>query len=244
MKLIKILITSILILTFNSSYADETNISDKSEYVVILHGIARSNSHMEPLAEYLQKHGYKVLNIDYPSTKHKIEQLIEILDLKISKKIDKAPKVNFIGYSMGGILVRGYLNKHRPKNLGKVIQLAAPNHGSEVADFLKNNWLYKTIYGPAGQQLTTSAKLTKQLFGEVYYELGVVAGNSTIDPVSSYIIDGDDDGKVSIKSTKTKGMKDHVVVPASHTFFPSNDDVHKQVLHFLQNGKFDKTKKE
>ncbi len=102
--------------------------------------------------------------------------------------------------------------------------------------FFEDNWLYKKIYGPAGKELTTNNAVMEKLLGKVDYELGVIAGNSTIDPISSTIIPGDDDGKVSIKSTKFKGMKDHIVVSASHTFFPSNKTVHQQTEYFLKHG--------
>lgn len=213
--------------------------NEKGDYVIILHGIARSSSHMEPLAEYLEKAGYDVINLDYPSTTYTLEELTIRTQKDISAKLTEPKPVHFIGYSMGGLLVRAILAKHKPERLGKVIQLAPPNHGSEVADFLKDNWLYKKIYGPAGQQLTTNNKNTEKLLGKVDYELGVIAGNSTIDPISSCIIKGNDDGKVSIKSTRIQGMKDFTIAPSSHTFFPSNNIVHKQVLAFLKNSKFE-----
>lgn len=212
--------------------------ANNGEYVIILHGILRSSSHMKPVAKLLKKQGYQVLNLDYPSTKHKLEELVEITQKNIEKHNIGDKKVHFIGYSMGGLLTRGILNKYRPKNLGKVIQLASPNHGSEVADFLKNNFIYKKFYGPAGLQLTTKNPLSEKFLGKVDYNLGVIAGNSSIDPISSFIIKGDDDGKVSVKSTKVAGMKDHITVKASHTFFPSNKKVHKQILAFLNTGKF------
>ncbi len=212
--------------------------STKGDYVIVLHGIARSSSHMEPIEEHLEKEGYDVINIDYPSTDFDLEQLVEILNYDLRSKLMEDKPVHFVGYSMGGILTRAYLDKYTPKNLGYVVQLASPNNGSEVADFVRNNYLYQEIYGPAGQELTTNNKETLKLLGKVDYELGVVAGNSTIDPISSFIIDGDDDGKVSIESTKLEGMKDHIIVSASHTFFPSNESVHKQVSHFLKYGKF------
>lgn len=211
----------------------------KGEYVVILHGIVRSSSHMQPLAKYLEDAGYDVINLDYPSTKYSLEVLVEVINKNLSSKLTENKTVNYVGYSMGGILVRALINKYPPKKLGRVVQLGAPNHGSEVADFLKNNWLYRFFYGPAGQQLTINNKDTEELLGKVYYELGIIAGNSTIDPVSSYIIGGDDDGKVSIASTKLDGMKDHIIVSSSHTFFPSNKDVQKQTLYFLKHGVFE-----
>lgn len=231
----KYILSLVLIALFaNTAHA----YNSKGDYVVILHGIARSSTHMQPLAEKLEKEGYDVINLDYPSTKHTLGELTTSISKDLASKLTEDKPIHFIGYSMGGLLVRAILVKHKPAKLGRVIQLAPPNNGSEVADFLKDNWLYKTIFGPAGQQLTTNNNDTQKLLGKIDYELGVIAGDSTIDPISSYIIGRDNDGKVSIASTKVNGMKDHVVVSASHTFFPNNDDVQEQVIYFLQNGKF------
>lgn len=239
MRSIFILFASFFIIN-SSALAIEKQVENPSgDYVVILHGIARSSKHMKKLAKYLKKEGYDVINLDYPSTDYTLEDLTEMVHKDLSNKLSKDKPVHFIGYSMGGILVRTLLNKHKPKNLGRVVQLAPPNNGSEVADALKNNWLYKKIYGPAGQQLITNQDKIKSLLGEVNYELGIIAGNSSIDPISSFIIPGKDDGKVSIKSTKLKGMKDHIVVSSCHTFFPSNKTVHKQTKHFLEHGEFE-----
>lgn len=214
------------------------DVSANGEQVVLLHGIARSAAHMKDLQKFLEQKGYKVYNLDYPSTSHTLEKLTAIVADDIARKISADKPVHFIGYSMGGIVTRAVLNKYRPDNLGRVVQLASPNKGSEVADFLQNNWLYEKVYGPAGQQLTTDSNDLNGLLGKVDYELGVVAGTFSIDPVSSSLIPGDDDGKVSVESTKVTGMKDHVVVYASHTFFPQNDEVQRRALEFIRFGRF------
>ena len=155
----------------------------------------------------------------------------------MAKTIEDKP-IHFVGYSMGALMVRVLIHKYNYKNLGRVVQLAPPNGGSEVADFLKNFWLYKKIYGPAGQQLITDQSAIKNLFGDVNYELGIIAGNFSIDPISSIIISKENDGKVAVEKTKLEGMKSHIVISASHTFFPSNKEVLKQTLYFLKNGSF------
>jgi pimeloyl-ACP methyl ester carboxylesterase len=211
----------------------------KGDYVILLHGIARSSNHMKPIEKYLTAKNYDVININYPSTDHKIEDLIDIIYKILDQNITESKKINFIGYSMGGLVTRALIHKYRPKNLNKVILLAPPNRGSEVADFFKNNFLYKKIYGKSGQELTTKDnKNLEKILGIVDYPLGIIAGNFTIDPISSYLIPGDDDGKVSIKSTKIDNMTDHIVISVSHTFFPSNKNVHKQILYFLEYGSF------
>ena len=221
-----------------SNSAQASGLKNEGDYVIILHGIARSNKHMQTLATYLQKDGFDVINLSYPSTTHKIEDLTEIINKEIFQRTNEKKPIHFIGYSMGGLIVRALIHKYNYKNLGKVVQLAPPNQGSEVADFVKNFWPYKKIFGPAGQQLITDQSAVKHIFGEVNYELGIIAGNATIDPISSAIIPGENDGKVAVKRTKLEGMKDHIVVSASHTFFPSNKEVQKQTLFFLKNGNF------
>jgi esterase/lipase len=230
------ILTCNLLLVSNTVQASE--LKNDGDYVVILHGIARSNKHMQKLATYLQKDGFDVINLSYPSTTYTIEDLTEIINKEISKRATGEKRMHFIGYSMGGLMVLALIHKYNYKNLGKVVQLAPPNQGSEVADFVKNFWPYKKIFGPAGQQLITDQSAVKHLFGEVNYELGIIAGNATIDPISSAIITGENDGKVAVERTKLEGMKDHIVVSASHTFFPSNKEVQRQTLCFLKNGNF------
>lgn len=230
-----LLLFSLSILPLSTASAEKRL---RNEQVVLLHGILRSSAHMEDLAEFLSENGYTVFNLDYPSTEFPLDRLASIVAKDVREKVDPSKPVHFVGYSMGGIVTRIVLNKYRPDNLGRVVQLASPNGGSEVADFLKENWLYERFYGPAGQQLVTENAGIGELMGRVNYPMGVIAGNFTIDPVSSAIIPGDDDGKVSVESTKVDGMSDHIVVLASHTFFPQSSSVHTQALNFLKFGAF------
>ena len=116
--------------------------------------------------------------------------------------------------------------------------LGPPNKGSEVADFFKGFFLYEKIYGPAGQELGTEHQDYSALLGGVDFELGVIAGDRSIDPISSTIIPGPDDGKVGVDRTRLPGMKDHIVIHATHTFMMNNKTVLKQTVHFLKSGEF------
>jgi esterase/lipase len=236
-KRIKSLLSCNFLLKSNS--VDVSELKNNGDYVVILHGIARSNKHMKSLAKLLAKAGFDVINLSYPSTSYKIEELTDLINLEISSKVKENKTINFVGYSMGGLMVRALIHKYKYNNLGKVVQLAPPNGGSEVADFVKNFLPYKKIFGPAGQQLVTDQSAVKHLFGEVNYELGIIAGNASIDPISSAIISGENDGKVAVERTKLEGMQDHIVVRASHTLFPSNKEAQRQTLYFIKNGKFE-----
>jgi len=193
---------------------------------------------MQSIADCIQRRGFDVLNLDYPSTKHSLEELTEKIHPQVDRfNVREYRKLHFVTYSMGGLLVRVFLNRYRPENLGRVVMLAPPNLGSEVADFWKNNWLYQKIYGPAGQQLTTDH--TSPVLGKrVDCELGIIAGDRSIDPLHWLIIPGPNDGKVSVESTRLKCMTAHTVIHATHTFIMNNPEAHRLTVCFLENGSF------
>lgn len=212
------------------------------DYVVVVHGIARTYRSMRSLAKFLKAQGYPVLNVGYPSTRIPLESLIEHINKQVvAFNRDPQRKIHFVGYSLGGLLARGVISRHRPPNLGRVVQLAPPNQGSEVADFWKTNFLFQWVFGPAGQDLGAEEKSFGRILGPVDYELGVIAGNRSWDPISSAMIQGPNDGKVSVERTKVPGLTDHLVIPATHTFIIYNREAWKQTLHFLECGKFDRS---
>jgi pimeloyl-ACP methyl ester carboxylesterase len=209
------------------------------ETVVLLHGLARTGRSMKKTARVLEEEGYTSIVVDYPSRKHTIEYLADRILNRILESIERpaGSRVHFVTHSLGGIIVRYYLKNRELKGLGRVVMLSPPNQGSEFVDLLKNSPVFKIFHGPAGQQLGTADRFLKDL-GPVRFELGVIAGQRAVDPVSSRIIGGPNDGRVGVERTKVPGMKDFFVVPYSHTFIMRRKEVIDQILHFLRRGAF------
>ena len=140
---------------------------------------------------------------------------------------------------MGGLLARVYVARHRPERLGRVVMLGTPNGGSEIADRLKNIGAYRALFGPAGQQLGTQRDAAiEALFPPVDYPVGIIAGNRSIDPISSAFLPKPHDGRVSVENTKLDGMADHVVMATSHPWLVRNALAIEQTIAFLRDGEF------
>lgn len=211
-----------------------------TECVILLHGLARTDGSMKKIASILDGAGYFTINVSYPSTKHPIEKLAKSA---ISAALAKCPKgsiINFVTHSMGGILVRQYLSEHRIENMGRVVMLAPPNKGSQVVDYLQKVPGFKLINGPAGVQLGTGKLSVPNVLGAVDFELGVIAGNCSFNPILSLMLPHPNDGKVCVENTGLEGMSDHIELPVTHTFMMNNKTVIFQVLYFLENGIFSK----
>ncbi|MET0004362.1 MAG: alpha/beta fold hydrolase [Candidatus Thiodiazotropha sp.] len=215
----------------------------QTECVVLLHGMGRTSSSLSAIEESLLSRHYHVWNESYPSLTQSVEELsAPAIDAGLAYcEAKQVERVHFVTHSLGGILVRYYLQDHHIENLGRIVMLAPPNRGSEVADQMKDGFFYRNIMGPAGQALGTDEKSLPNSLKPIAGEIGIIAGIKAGESWFLPEIPGDDDGKVAVERTKLPEMRDFLLVNVGHTFIMDDDEVIRQVTYFLQHGLFDRS---
>ena len=210
------------------------------ETVIVLHGLTRTSRAMTKIVAMLQDDGFEVFNFGYPSTAYSIEKLVESHVAPLVKVVvdGGARPIHFVTHSLGGILVRQLMTRHRPATLGRVVMLGPPNRGSELVDKLGRLPAFGWINGPAGHQLGTGPDSLPNRLGPVDYPVGVIAGTRSLNGVYSWLIGGPSDGKVAVERAKVDGMTDFITLPVNHTFMMNDRVVHEQTAHFLRTGAF------
>lgn len=218
---------------------DDYSLTPK-QCVILLHGLSRTDFSMFRMERALEESGYLVANIHYDSREHIVEDLasIAIEEGLQSCRERQARRIHFATHSLGGILVRYYMQSNSIPELGRVVMLAPPNQGSEIIDVFGRMPGFELFSGEPARQLGTGPNSLVNNLPGVSFELGVIAGNRSISPFFSLALPDRDDGKVSVESTKVEGMRDFIEVPYSHTFIMQRDEVIDQVKYFLRNGRF------
>lgn len=218
----------------------------ETECVILLHGLARTPASLKKMVKALQAAGFETVNQDYDSRHHKIEELSATAIPAALAACDQlgATRIHFVTHSLGGILLRYYLSINQIGKLGRVVMLSPPNQGSELVDALADMPGFEWINGPAGMQLGTGEESLPRSLGPADFEVGIIAGDRSVNLINSTMIPSPDDGKISVVSARLEGMADFLVVHHSHPFIMKARDVIEQTLLFLRHGCFDHSKNE
>ena len=211
------------------------------ECVILLHGMIRTPGSMATMEEALIEAGYRTANVGYPSREYPIERLSQMAveqGLARCRSVTGIDRIHFVTHSLAGILVRQYLDEGDIPELGRVVMLGPPNQGSAAADAMRDMPGYEWLNGPAGAQLGKGDESVPLSLGPADFELGVIAGNRTVDPITSAVLDDPDDGRVSVEDTRLEGMTDHVIVDESHALMMRARSTIRLTLRFLEEGNF------
>jgi pimeloyl-ACP methyl ester carboxylesterase len=211
-----------------------------SEAVLLLHGIAMPKLRMAYVEHCLKKSGYKTINLGYPSVRNDIETCAKIVAERIREATpDGIEKLHIVAHSLGTLVALHLLADGHIKNHGRLVLVAPPYGGSEVADFMHKTLPFRLVFGPAGAQLTTAYRRAVTYALPEGTEIGVIAGSRAFQhpffiPIMKKT--GAHDGLVSVASTRIPDIKDHITLRFSHSTLLEGSPA--QMVHFLKQGCF------
>lgn len=235
-----LLILSLCFIQLPIAKVHESPVARTGDCVILLHGLARTSASMWWLKRQLKQHNYTVVNAGYYSMANGIsESANKVIPQAVAQcQKQKANEIHFVTHSMGGILVRSYLQTHQINRLKTIVMLAPPNNGSEIVDRLLQSSAYEKLAFQSFKQLSARPDSYVNSLQPIEAEIGVIAGVDSYNPRFSKWLPGDDDGKVSVKSACLPEMKAMLVISANHTSMTFSQDVRNQVVHFLEQGAF------
>lgn len=206
--------------------------------VVLLHGLARGHGSMAGMARFLRKQGFDTFGRTYPSRRHSISYLAgEVADW-IHEHAKERP-VSAVTHSMGGVIVR-HLHDKRIR-WHRIVMLAPPNRGSQLAAALTSNAVFRWYYGPAGAELADGAHWPQPPapFAVIAGTRGFALGNPTSWTMGRRFGAGTaHDGTVAVEETKLEGMHGFAEVDATHTWIMNDPRTRALVIQFLREGSF------
>ena len=206
--------------------------------VILVHGLGRSAGMFVDLQNRLEGAGHQTFAVNYPSTRQSVKAHGNDL-ARLIANLEGISEVSFVTHSMGALVVREFLGRPSSQNLGitfnRLVMIAPPNQGSAIAREFKDVALYSWLTTQTGQDLSPSKA---QHLPIPNLEFGVIAGGRGNAVGFNPILEGDDDGVVTVEETKLSGMKDFVIIDSPHGLIDNHELTMQAVLSFLKQGVF------
>jgi pimeloyl-ACP methyl ester carboxylesterase len=214
--------------------------------VVLLHGLGDTRLSMARLGKHLERHGgYTVFNVVYPSTRGSVADHARSL-ANVIHHLEGIEEIHLVGLSLGNIVIRHYLADHTDEATGRrpdprikrFVMLGPPNHGSIAATDFGKSRLFNRVLGEPGQELGRHWTWLESSLAVPQCPFGIIAGGLDNEAGFNPLLPGDDDGVVTVASTRLAGASDFIVVPVLHPLLPTDPKVMQYTLSFLQHGYF------
>jgi pimeloyl-ACP methyl ester carboxylesterase len=206
--------------------------------VMLVHGLGRSARAFTLLEDSLRREGYETANVNYPSTRLGIAAHADNLE-QIIQSLEGVTMLSFVTHSLGALVIRDLLARERDwrKNIAihRLIMIAPPNKGSQVADRLKELPAYRWLTGESGQGLTTEAAAKLPVPA---VEFGIIAGGRGNANGFNPLLPGDNDGLVTVAETALDGARDFLLVRTTHGLVDDHPQTIDATLSFLRDGCF------
>lgn len=201
--------------------------------VLVVHGLWMNGLETHWLRQRLAARGFAPQAFSYRSLHADLSEVVAALEAQARAL---PPPVHFVGHSLGGVVVLALFERVADLPEGRVVLLGSPVRGSRSATAVAG-W----AIGPAVLGRLALAELVgrRERVWTQPRDLGVIAGSVSagMGRLVSRLPEPND-GTVAVEETRISGMKEHLVLPVTHTEMLFSGEVAERSARFLSRGAF------
>jgi pimeloyl-ACP methyl ester carboxylesterase len=205
--------------------------------VLLIHGLGRAKESFAGLEAALSAAGYQADSVNYPSTRRGLAAHADQLE-RLLNRLEGVERVSFVTHSLGGLVLRELLVRDSAWKTriqpGRAVLIAPPNQGSAIADRFQDFAPFEWLLGGGGQAATSAAA---GALPAPPIPFAVIAGGRGDDAGYNPLLEGDDDGVVTVQETRLDGAAGYLLVDAVHTVVMNHPQTIAAVLSFLEDGR-------
>lgn len=207
------------------------------ERAVLVHGLWFGAWAMGRLANRLGEANFIPLHFRYASISAGLAGHARRLHEFCLEHCDEG--LHFVAHSLGGLVVLNMLAGFGSLPPGRVVLLGSPLAGSAVARKAGAIRLTRRLFGPVGPSLEAGYAGFPE-----GWEVGMIAGSRGLG--LGLLVGGaggPNDGTVAVAETQHRQLRDHLVLPVTHSGMLFSREVARQAVSFLSAGHFDEAPK-
>ena len=207
-----------------------------NELIVLVHGFFKNQDDMLFLRTQLECAGLQTQSVSLPTTFGSLEDAVSSLHLQIGRRILEGIEISFVAHSMGGLIVRRYIEKYGSNFVNSCIFIATPHGGTRLADIANAIPGYSAVFKPISSLISHSSYAS--FVGPKTFKIGIIAGNKRVGFLGNVFLSSESDGRVEPSEAHAVDADDFIVVPFGHQDIHHQPETASHVLQFLVNGKF------
>jgi pimeloyl-ACP methyl ester carboxylesterase len=202
---------------------------------VLVHGLWVHGVLMEWQRRYLDRTGFETSCYSYPSVRLTLTENAERL-ARYARTL-AAPRIHWVGHSLGGLLILRLLERELALPPGRVVLLGVPYRDSYAGRVLARSVLGARALGCSMREWMECAR-PAQFPGR---EIGVIAGSVGVGlgRIVAPKLPAPNDGVVTVAETDCEAACDRIVMPINHAGMLVSRGVARQAGVFLRSGRFD-----
>ena len=183
---------------------------------------------------WLNRRGIPARAYGFRSRKDSLETHGEGLADFVEGWLGSVPRLGIVTHSMGGLVARAYLGGPRGCQAERVrmVQIAPPNQGSQLARAYRDDRLFKFVYRRAGEELDPD-RVAKLGPLPPHVKTLILGSGRGREAGYNRRIQGDDDGLVALSETYLEGAQ-HEEVRGLHSLLQWRPSVLRRALDFIQ----------